>query len=159
MWMQFRTQSREKLWKHRLQTFGQMPSQIFTRPHPSREPLNSLQDAMDGVYISFRKFITGTVSVILLTPDSQEVVVVSDSGFAKKIKFSSKKQSVFKGKSFPFTLTCVQTQESRPLSNLPRPTARRVIIGPKGESIISGGFFDWTFKITNLNYKPVTSPS
>ena len=81
--------------------FGQMPSQIFTRPHPSREPLNSPQDAMDGVYISFRKFITGTVSVILLTPDSQEVVVVSDSGFAKKIKFSSKKQSVFKGKKFP----------------------------------------------------------
>ena len=65
---------------------------------------------------------------------------------------------MFKGKSFPFTLTCAQTQESRPLSNLPRPTARRVIIGPKGESIISGGFFDWTFKITNLNYKPVTSP-
>ena len=42
---------------------------------------------MDGVYISFRKFITGTVSVILLTPDSQEVVVVSDSGFAKNKVF------------------------------------------------------------------------
>ena len=138
--------------------FGQMPSQIFTRPHPSREPLNSVQDTMDGVYISFRKFMEGAVSVILLPQDSDEVVVISNSGFAKKLRFSSKKQSVFKGKNFPFTLAYSQTHESRPLSNLPRPVARRVIIGPKGGSIISGGFFDWTFKITNLNYKPVMAP-
>ena len=46
---------------------------------------------MDGVYISFRKFITGTISVILLTLDSQEVVVVSDSGFAKKKGFQVQK--------------------------------------------------------------------
>ena len=29
-----------------------------------------------------------------------------------------------------------------------------MILGPKGRSVISGGFFDWTIKVTNLNYKP-----
>ena len=64
--------------------FGQMPSQIFTRPHPSREPLNSPQDAMDGVYISFRKFITGTVSVILLTLIHKRLLWLVIQGLQKK---------------------------------------------------------------------------
>ena len=134
--------------------FGQMPSQIFSRPHPMRISLKESLQSSDGVVIGLYQVVQGPVSVILLSPEKDEVIAINDTGYATTLEFLQEKPSFINGKNFPFTFTLSNSQTFRPLGDFPPPRSKRVILGPKGRSIISGGFFDWTIKVTNLNYKP-----
>jgi hypothetical protein len=129
--------------------FGQTPSKLFNRPHVSRKSLN-IAFPSDGIFIGLPNVLRREVCVILPLLKRKQLLVIDDDGTAVFLGWDPLCTSNVGSKQLPFSLSPGTSSPFHALNAVPKPCAARIIAAQDGGTLISGGYWDWTMKLTSL---------